>query len=173
MGLGLTRDQYYNLLRNSSLRKSDDSFKGLMAALDEAGFIFRTKLMPQQIVDGVEQPAVMEQIVFFHPIMRYLAQRFCSEFAVIIDGTFNTNRLRMPFIQAVGITNTGTSFPVVFSFAMSESKLAFDFIFETTNSMIFTEQGVEEPGVIIADQAAGLAASMPTSMPDIPLQFCD
>jgi hypothetical protein len=173
MGLGLTRDQYYNLLRNSSLRKSDDSFKGLMAALDEAGFVFRTKLMPQQIVDGVRQPAMMEQIVFFHLIMRYLAQRFCSEFAFIIDGTFNTNRLRMPFIQAVGITNTGTSFPVVFSFAMSESKLAFDFIFETINSMIFTGQGVEEPGVIIADQAAGLVVSMPTSMPDTPLQFCD
>ena len=39
--------------------------------------------------------------------------------------------------------------------------------------MIFTEQGVEEPGIIIADQAAGLMASMPTSMPDTPLKFCD
>ena len=143
MGLDLTRDQYYNLLRNSSLRKSDDSFKGLMAALDEAGFIFRTKLMPQQIVNGVRQSAIMEQIVFFHPIMRNLAQRFCSEFALIIDGTFNTNRLRMPFIQAVGITNTGTSFPVVFSFAISESKLAFDFIFETTNSIILQNRALK------------------------------
>jgi hypothetical protein len=46
LSLGLTRDQYYNLLRNSLLRKSDDSFKGLMAALNEGGFIFRIKLMP-------------------------------------------------------------------------------------------------------------------------------
>lgn len=56
---------------------------------------------------------------------------------------------------------------------MSELKPAFDFIFETSRDLIFTGQNVAEPGVVIGDQAAGLIASMPSSMPAIPLQFCD
>jgi hypothetical protein len=161
------------VLRNTPLQKTDDSFKGLMAALDEASFQFRTRLVPQPMKDNIKQPAVMEQIVFFHPSQKDLAQRFVSEFAILIDGTFNTNRLRMPFIQLIGITNTSKSFPAVFSFAMSESKHAFDFIFETVDILIFTNQNVARPGVVIADQAAGLIASLSTSLPDIPLQFCD
>jgi MULE transposase domain len=93
----------------------------------------------------------MKQIVFFHPLMRELTQRFCLEFVAIIDATFNTNRLRMPFIQIIRIINTGKSFPALFSFAMSESKLAFNFIFETSRDLIFTGQNVTEPGVIISD----------------------
>jgi len=144
-----------------------------MAAFDEAGFQFRTGLVPQPIKDGVRQPAVMEQTVFFYPTQKDLAQRFISEFTILIDRTFNTNRLRIPFIQLIGIANTGKSFPATFSFAVSESKHAFDFIFETVDILIFTNQNVARPSVIIADQAAGLIALIPTSLPDIPLQFCD
>jgi hypothetical protein len=48
-GLGLTRTQYYNLLRNSPLQKSDDSFKGLTAAFYETGFQFWIRLVPTTV----------------------------------------------------------------------------------------------------------------------------
>jgi hypothetical protein len=39
--------------------------------------------------------------------------------------------------------------------------------------LVFTNQNVARPSVVIADQSAGLIASMHTSLPNIPLQFCD
>jgi hypothetical protein len=45
-GLGLTRTQYYNLLRNSPLQKSDDSFKWLTAAFYENWFSIPDKIGP-------------------------------------------------------------------------------------------------------------------------------
>jgi hypothetical protein len=83
--------------------------------------------------------------------MRKLTQRFYLEFVAIINATFNTNRLRMLFIQMIKIINTGKSFPTLFSFAILKSKLAFNFIFETSRDFIFTGQNVIEPDVIIGD----------------------
>jgi hypothetical protein len=114
----------------------------------------------------------MEQIFFLHEFQRRWAQRFVAGFALIIDGTVNTNRLRMPLIICVGITNTGKTFPIAISFAMSESKAAYEFIFACLIAMVFTN-GVIPPGVVIGDQSGGLIAAMPEALPDITLQFCD
>ena len=78
--------------------------------------------MPQQIVDG-EAACCDGADCLLSSHYEVSGATLCSEFAFIIDGTLNMNRLRMPFIQAVGITNTGTSFPVAFSFAMSNPSL--------------------------------------------------
>jgi hypothetical protein len=172
LGLGISRRQYYNLLRHQKMIRSDNSFKGLLAALDEAGFEFRSRLVPQEPINGVPQPDVMEQIFFLHEFQRRWAQRFVAGFALIIDGTFNTNRLRMPLIICVGITNTGRTFPIAISFAMSESKVAYAFIFACLIAMVFTN-GVIPPGVVIGDQSGGLIAAMPEALPGVTLQFCD
>ena len=86
------------MLRNTPLQKNDDSFKGLMAAFDEAGFQFRTRLVPQPMKDGVRQPAMMEQIVFFHPTQKDLAQRFISEFTILINGTFQAQKWQLELL---------------------------------------------------------------------------
>ena len=36
-----------------------------------------------------------------------LATRFVSDFVLIIDATFNTNRQNMPLLVAVGVLNSG------------------------------------------------------------------
>ena len=59
------------------------------------------------------------------------ARRFCTRFSVIINGTFNTNRLRLPLIMIYGVLNTGRTFLVSFSFYPSESREAFEFIFKS------------------------------------------
>jgi hypothetical protein len=56
---------------------------------------------------------------------------------------------------------------------MSESKHAFDLIFETLDILIFTNRNVARPGVVIANQPADFIASMHTFLPNMPLQFCD
>jgi hypothetical protein len=47
------------------------------------------------------------QIFFIHPKQVYLAQRFVAGFVMVIDGTFNTNSLRLPLLIAIGVTNSG------------------------------------------------------------------
>jgi transposase-like protein len=50
--------------------------------------------------------------------------------------------------------------------------LSFDFIFESLRKRVFYSP-IPTPRVIISDQAAGLKASMPISLPNSILQFCD
>jgi hypothetical protein len=60
-----------------------------------------------------------------------LAQRFVAGFVLVVDGTFNTNSLRLPLLIAVGITNSGKTFPVAFSYCPSGSKESYDFFFQS------------------------------------------
>jgi hypothetical protein len=53
LNLGLSRRQYYNLLRHQKMTRSDNSFKGFMATLDEDGFEFRSRLVPQEPINGI------------------------------------------------------------------------------------------------------------------------
>ena len=56
-----------------------------------------------------------------------------------VDTTFNTNNLKLPLTIITGISNTGDSFPVAFSFLPSESKVSFDFIFENLKEIVWQE----------------------------------
>jgi hypothetical protein len=44
------------------------------------------------------------------------------------DATFNTNSLYLPLSVVVGITNTGKTFPLTYTWITSESTEAFQFI---------------------------------------------
>jgi hypothetical protein len=46
----------------------------------------------------------------------------------VIDGTFNTNKERLPLLIAVGVLNSGKTFLVAFSYCPSESEESFKFI---------------------------------------------
>ena len=63
------------------------------------------------------------------------------------------------------------SFPAAFCFAPSESKAAFDFVFEKMKEIVWEE--FPFPKVILGDQAKGLAASIPHSLPGAVGQFCE
>jgi hypothetical protein len=103
---------------------------------------------------------------------------------VLIDGTFKTNNLNLVLVAVNGITNTGKTFPVCFSFVRSEAKISIDFIFMCLKDLVFgiavgaTESlraGIiyGKPKVAISDQAPGIISSVETSLPDTTLQFCD
>jgi len=55
------------------------------------------------------------------------SKRFAADFMVSIDGTFNTNDLRLSILIAVGVLNSGRTFPIAFSFCPSESEESYSF----------------------------------------------
>ena len=120
---------------------------------------------------GLPEARELEQVFFYTSDQIQLAQCFVSGFVLLTDATFNTNRLKMPLSIQVGITNTGMSIPIAFSFIRSESHEAFNFIFHSMQEMIWIDCPL--PKLIIGDQAAGLIASMKDLMPKFPLQFCE
>jgi hypothetical protein len=67
--------------------------------------------------------------------------------------------------------------PVVMSFARSESKVCFDFVFKAINEWIFKPKtlSIELPPVqvCISDQAASLHTSAPSAIPFTKTQCCD
>ncbi|KAI9766566.1 MAG: hypothetical protein M1839_004876 [Geoglossum umbratile] len=110
----------------------------------------------------------LEMLFFMSDTQIQWAQRFCSSF---MDTTFNINNLRLPLNVLMGITNTGSSFPVPFCFVPSESKASFDFIFEKLKELVW--DGYSLPKVIVGDQAKGLSVSLPHSMQGAVGQFCE
>jgi hypothetical protein len=87
---------------------------------------------------------------------------------MIIDGTFNTNALRLPLLAAVGVSNSGATFPLAFSYCPSESEDAFGFFFNSMKEMVFLKDAKIMSGVntsllkvVLGDQAAGLISAFP------------
>ena len=105
------------------------------------------------------------QVFFAHRKQLEAAKRFVSGFLLVIDGTFNTNDLRFPLLVIVGVLNTGRTFPVAFSFCSSESREAFDFVWESLKEECFILE-ITPPRVILGDWVLGLVSSVPGAFPD-------
>ncbi len=65
----------------------------------------------------------------------------------------------MPLSVLLGITNTGTSFPVAYCYITSELKESFMVMFAYTQELMFYDN-FPGPYVLIGDFAAGLGAAM-------------
>ena len=68
----------------------------------------------------------------------------------MVDGTFNTNKLRLPLLTSVGIIGTGKIFPVPLSYCPGETAASYNFFFESLRSEVFID-GVADPGVVMGD----------------------
>ena len=185
MGLTIDRATYYNL-RQRSLSDSNDAFQGIVCCLEDEGFIFRIRFEEAVTPEGVVIPNTRQcqQIWFALPRQIEYARRFCPGFAILLDGTFKTNNLDLVLIGVNGITNTGTTFPVCFSFVRSEAKISMDFVLKCLKELIFGiavggSEGLRpsvlygKPKVTLSDQAPGIISSVSSSLLDTKLQFCD
>jgi hypothetical protein len=99
----------------------------MLKELDEAGFVYRTRTEDE--VDENERVVKRRliQIVFFHKEVVRFAQRFIAGKLLVVDGTFNTNKLRLPLLIGVGITNSGKTFPCASSYCPGETAESYDF----------------------------------------------
>lgn len=179
-GLILGQRTYYNLnlLRQKRPNKDDSStITALLQGLKNDGFRFQTRLEEQYRPEDGEERLISRkllQIFFYLPESAQMAQRFVAGHSLVLDGTFNTNQWRLPLLVAVGVTNEDRTFPIAFSFCPGENFESYNFFFDCLRAEIFTD-GVLEPGVIIADQAAGLLSSIDThgSIPRSKFQICN
>ena len=161
----------------SFISSKSDLFNGLVAALEEAEFKYSLRF--EETTDSANNviESRLQQIFFLHPAQIHLGQQFLPDFVFFIDGTFNTNSLNLILISILGIDNQNHTVPVAMSFARSESKVCFDFVFKSMNEWIFKPKtlSTELPPsrVCISDQAAGLHASAPSAIPFTKTQCCD
>jgi MULE transposase domain len=171
----LSAKKYYNLVRNQPTDKGDsESIQGLLKALDDAEFIHHQRISTEYNAEGKLTGQRLTQIWFAHLKQLAAAQRFVADQVLIIDGTFNTNELRLPLLAAVGITNSGSTFPVAFSYCPLESKESLKFFFDCLTRECFKrEDNIPPCRVVIGDQAAGLIAALPEALPQAILQSCD
>jgi MULE transposase domain len=72
----------------------------------------------------------------------------------------------------VGITNSGSTFPVVFSYCFSKSKESLVFFFKCLKRELFKDN-TPPCRVVIDNQASGLITAIPEALPETILQSCD
>lgn len=174
LGIIIDARTYYNLVRNSrGDKEKDTTISGLLIALDEAGFHYRTRVKELLNDSGTIIDRKLLQIWFIHPAAVRFAQRFCAGKLLVVNGTFNTNELRLPLLTSVGIINTGKTFPMALSYCPGETAASYNFFFKSLRSEVFIN-GVADPRMVMGDQAAGLISSINAydSMPNSQLQFC-
>jgi hypothetical protein len=157
--LELDRKKYYNLQRKEGRGEltRQEELQLLLETLDNEGI--HPRIRAEYELDGVErQRRVIRDIFWITPEQIRLARRFVSGFMYEIDSTFNTNRLRLPLSDIVGIDNIGKTFPVAFCYITSESAASFAWISEQLSEYVFYD--CPEPAIIIGDFAKGLGAAV-------------
>jgi hypothetical protein len=100
-----------------------------------------------------------------------LTRRFCPDWMIQTDGTFNSNRIKMPLIDCLGVNNTGKSFIFAFAFVTSDSSDDWGFVLECLEQTVF--DGLPLPRVVLADQGLGLRAVFHATWPECISQVCE
>lgn len=77
----------------------------------------------------------------------------------------------MAILVAVGVLNTGQTFPCAFSYCPSENTASYTFFWESLKAHLFNRADSSAlnptpPRVILGDQAAGLIALISQAFPD-------
>lgn len=146
-----------------------DGLLALVAVLERDNWIYRTywEFVKNDLQIVIKQ--VLKAVFFTSEGLISLARRFCPDWMIQADGTFNTNRIRMPLIDCLGVNNVGKSFIFAFAFVTSESSENWGFVLQCLEQTVF--DGLPLPRVVLADQGLGLRAVFKVIWPDCILQF--
>lgn len=165
----IPKKKYYDLVP-STIRSREDVLQGLLKALDSEQFTSYPRHNYVKNAAGAIQKRILQQVVIIDNNQRRLAKRFCSDFMMQNDATFNTNATKLLLFVAVGVTNTNMTFSAALSFATAESEEAYRFFFDVLNEQLWDD--CPPPRVNLADQGKGLIAALPIKLPDCQLQLC-
>ena len=169
--LHINKKKFYNLIP-STTRNQREILIGFLAVIEAyPDMITRTRFEYENDANGVPIKRILKQISWMDTQQRHWAKRFCSEFVIEFDATFNTNKLKMLLFVSIGITNTNMTFPVAFSFALSESQIACTAFLVFLKEEVWIE-GTTPPRVGIVDQGKGMWASLEEEMPALERQLC-
>ncbi|KEF50808.1 uncharacterized protein A1O9_13138 [Exophiala aquamarina CBS 119918] len=136
--LHLSVKEYYNTMRKKPVDKDNDkSIIGLVHEIQESNWHceFRSEVYEDE--EGKVVGRKLIQVWFTHPKLMSYTKRFVSDFIIYIDGTFNTNKLKMPLLIAVGQLNSGKTFPVAFSWCPEEDEASYTFFLAVPQGLLF------------------------------------
>ena len=131
------------------MEPTQDGLLALVSVLEREGWLYRTYWDFQTNEQGTIIARILKAVYFTNDVLMRLARRFYSDWMIQVDGTFNTNRTRMPLINVLGVTNTGHSFSFAFCFVTSESADNWGFVLQCLESTIF--EGLPLPRVVLAN----------------------
>jgi hypothetical protein len=170
-GLKIDRNWYYNLARKKGMDASTDGLLALVTVLEQDKWTYRTFWEFVRDDHGTVVNQVLKAVFFTNERLIRLARRFTPDWMIQVDGTFNTNKIRMPLINCLGVTNTSKSFVFAFAFVTSESADNWGFVLECLGQVVYN--GLPFPRVVIADQGLGLRSVFESVWPHCVLQFCE
>jgi hypothetical protein len=169
--LKIDRNSYYNLARRSAMDLSTEGLLALVTVLERDNWTYRTYWEFVRDDLKVVTKQVLKAVFFTNDTLIKQARRFCPDWMIQVDGTFNTNKIRMPLIDCLGVNNTGKSFIFAFCFVTSESSENWGFVLECLEQTVFN--GLPLPRVVIADQGLGLRTVFERVWTHCLLQFCE
>src|SRR5271155_1421158 len=127
--------------------------------LEDHEFVYTTRFKVEKDLTGKPVSRKLVQLFFAHRKQLKAATRFISDWVIIIDGTFNTNELRLPLLVCVGVLSTNQTFPVAFSYCPSKSNKSISFVWQSLKDECFIPGKATPPRVVLGDWAAGLIAA--------------
>jgi MULE transposase domain len=169
--LKIDRKTYYNLARQEAMPMTQDGLLSLVAVLEQGNWTYRSFWEYIRDPTGAVTSRVLKAVFFTNDELMKLARKFTPDWMIQVDGTFNTNRIRMPLIDCLGVSNTGKSFLFAFCFVTSESSDNWGFTLDSLAHTVY--DGLPLPRVVIADQGMGLRACFSEIWPACTLQFCE
>jgi hypothetical protein len=108
-------------------------------------------------------------LVWTYPWCKTTWKRFW--WVLHLDNTYNTNRFKLAFFEAVVLTNIGTIAPVFFALVDNERQEGFDFLIGELDAMR-VRCGIPAPVVVITDQEAALKKTLVETFPSAKQQLC-
>jgi hypothetical protein len=157
------RDSYYceTVLRFYTESKPE-IINGLLVALQETGLVYRVHVETEKDEENKPISRKTKQIWFAHKEQLTYARHFVSNSTLVINGTFNTNKDRLPLLIAVRVLNSEHIFPIVFSYVLSESEESFTFFQNSMKEECFICEELPPPlppRVVRGDEADGIISS--------------
>jgi hypothetical protein len=151
LGIILLARDYYNLVRKLIPNKSKpQTIVALLRMLEDNTFVYTTRFKTERDKTGKPISRKLVQLFFAHRKQLEAATRFITGWLIIIDGTFNTNNLRLPLLVIIGVLNTNQTFPVAFSYYPSESNDSISFVWKSLREECFIP-GIAPPRVILSN----------------------
>jgi hypothetical protein len=127
LGVIVSAKDYYNTVRKERFNKAKSkTIITLLRMLKDNELIYRTRVSIEKSVTGISRKFI--QLFWAYRKQLEAAQRFVAGWLIVIDGTFNTNELRLPLLIIINMFNANKTFLVAFFFCPFKSAEFISFI---------------------------------------------
>ncbi|KAL2048394.1 hypothetical protein N7G274_000305 [Stereocaulon virgatum] len=102
--LHISKKKYYNLIP-STTRADQDILLGFLQSLEalDADDLIPKCRYEYVLNDGIPVKKILKQVYFLDTQQRRWTKRFCADFLVELDATFNTNKLKLLLLVAISL----------------------------------------------------------------------